>query len=1298
MHMREGLRAKVREAISTMRGGQRDSVGDHPLWVVARVLTQTVNARPESHSGLTLGEASRAAQEAIEGLFDDGDGVSLEELSEWITGASAVIRDSSSRPIPSEGVSGMEVGCHLLVLSVLKLLELQRLDPEAAATLCMVANGMDDELFKRLRDDYGLRPAILGELVRCFERMPGRVRHADLAARLKWGLAAAELDEAGLFNVGLRALRELPEEIARRIQETHDGRGMGRRPNGQPVEPLLAVGHPRRAAGLSIMQGYRSLPRLRAESLFELGRLLAHARLGVLDRNLTEAHHRFDEASVAFLAAGEPTTAAMAAIAATDCLARRLPLTLDGHGLGRLRQELLAHGVATERQVLGSGLPSGTARPLALLARATCAPARAIQSVEALLRGLHSGAPTSEHTEEVQRLREECTREAAMHFQVLRETASTEPWRALCSGSAAILLHTTFWTALHTLRSLGIEDIQRRQLRESIQDGLRRHTPPEVFPAFITAIASAGARLREPSRGAQSPWAPGLRHDPLASPSRLFEAIGSLLHLLAESGQPLPAAHWLTLAEVLEWVRIPSVELSRILEFEAAETRALRYTLRHERPGGTWHEYLRLRIRAIESAMVAAMLTASERALLSGWLTRLLTLFRDFDDGLRTLAPEEALWLLERTGASSFRASTLWFGRGESGVLPRYMPRSWSDVTEAFQAPLAADDDAEHSLAMWHELLLSRDWLDQYGRLKMSIEAGHLNPAVQAAFSELRTDPARTWMAFPRETSPAYIQELTGVPPESWEETDSAIVVRFTPGSYAQVCDQVDRARRGIATAFSRLCARGEIADGEPMPDVDPEALRALFVNRPGLALLVPGPWPEAHTPIALFTSRRGAIVRLEAEVLEETGARSRGDAALLALRETIRQDRKETSVRSFELLGEAMRTLREALAPWSRRLADLLAREGISELLILLRGIDFALMPWEELDADESGGRLGDRVVMGHLHSLARLPSLRTSTRQGTVQIHGDGASAPIMNVGASRMHALASAGVARAPLSGTQACDARKLQDELRTAARLRLFLHGFHHGVRPEADRITLVDGESIHQRVDLKVDGIHALAVAGMESVELWACEGGAYGRHLMEHGVAEEPEDLTIAFLQAGARRVISSRWHVPVLPSALLMERFALLLEATHHEARALARARSELRAAFAPGGFIEQRVTALASPGPGARLDEAGASDKAVPLQEMEHSLARAVDALRYSWYAERGISPSPLPIGPDGVSLERLVRFVPPRSKRGAEAQAAPVPTLAERIQDALGPFRDSTCWAGWRLTLRTLEDWRA
>jgi CHAT domain-containing protein len=301
-------------------------------------------------------------------------------------------------------------------------------------------------------------------------------------------------------------------------------------------------------------------------------------------------------------------------------------------------------------------------------------------------------------------------------------------------------------------------------------------------------------------------------------------------------------------------------------------------------------------------------------------------------------------------------------------------------------------------------------------------------------------------------------------------------------------------------------------------------------------------------------------------------------------------------------------------------------------------------------------------------------------------------------MAIARAYQEALARDGCGLPPMAGSRAAaDALGLHRELRAASRVRFFLHGHHDLLNPESDRITLVDAEQPEARIDLKAYELRRLPLSGVESLELWACEGAAHGRTLAEHGVSEEPEDLMTSFLLAGARRVVASRWHVPTLPSALLMERFGLLLEQGMTESFALSKARSDCREAFAPAGLVEREMRAQAEP----LLVALAADGGAIQDEQVLASLAPAFDAalrvLRVGWREHLG-GGSPGPTPNLAQAMGRLARYSAPRPERlGAGLRADAPAWVAQLVTEHLRPYRSPICWAGWRLVIRSLADWR-
>ena len=102
-----------------------------------------------------------------------------------------------------------------------------------------------------------------------------------------------------------------------------------------------------------------------------------------------------------------------------------------------------------------------------------------------------------------------------------------------------------------------------------------------------------------------------------------------------------------------------------------------------------------------------------------------------------------------------------------------------------------------------------------------------------------------------------------------------------------------------------------------------------------------------------------------------------------------------------------------------------------------------------------------------------------------------------------------------------------AGRLNAVLATARRVRFFLHGRHDPLLPDADCLRLVDDPGPRGRISVHPRDLRQLPIAGMDCVELWACEGASHGRQLQEHGASDDPEDLTAACCSPGP----AAPWH-----------------------------------------------------------------------------------------------------------------------------------------------------------------------
>ncbi|HZF47692.1 MAG TPA: CHAT domain-containing protein [Polyangiaceae bacterium] len=914
--------------------------------------------------------------------------------------------------------------------------------------------------------------------------------------------------------------------------------------------------------------------------------------------------------------------------------------------------------------------------------------------VESLLARANGGEPRTE----VKDIVTEYDNGVQMYMIAVAQGYDGDPWYRLAMLVAMAREGMTFFKS-HGELLYGAAEESRPKAAELIEKQLRTFVDADLLNCFVETVVEADRDLQDPSRTRDRRLTGRLRRHPLASPRKLFAAVGILFELSARSGVTLTEEQWTALAGVLDRVGTPQMTLGALLDFQMSESGALSRSLRGGVPG---LPYLKGRIKTIEQTMARPMLTTSERAVLSSWLWLLVTWYRPFVGDFCSLPQEQALWFLERLGSSAYRADTFWFARVRALPPPRFERPTEEHMGKVrFEDPEPSPDSPE---ALWGTFHVAREHLDLWGRYRMAEEGRRINPAVEFVFKQTLADPTEQVIAAPLDANPDDLERLTGVPRERWQRTDSAILIRQTPRTHSEMCALVDGARRVIGAVTRYLAGNGELPDDETIPDVDGASLRAALAANPARAVVFMGAYPGTPAPLLVFHARNGELVRhtigaLEGASPEEISVHGDALRSSFELTGALDDDRREPTALSWKNLGETLERVRISYAPWSRELAAVLAREALTDVLLVTRGITSALVPWEDMPADDSGATLGERFTISHTHTLAALPAPASAARAGAVQIYGDGRSREQMMPAASLMRSLSSVSVAREPLSGADACDGPALYEALRSASRLRFFLHGSHDRNRPHADRLTLIDGAGPQERVDLNPDNIRVLPLGGMRCVELWACEGAAYGRHLMEHGTAEEPEDLTTAFLHAGAQRVLAPRWHVPALPSALLMERVALLVHAGVDEARALADAQSELRAAFAPRGPVERDVVAAAAPLLRELGARGGSSIEGESRAILEEVLDEKIHELRVSWYDAASLEPPQGRIRWGEQRLGRLVRFVPPRSERLANAlRETPDIWAAEATASFLAPLQSPACWAGWKVTLRSFDAWGA
>ena len=1034
-----------------------------------------------------------------------------------------------------------------------------------------------------------------------------------------------------------------------------------------------------------------------------LGHLLVKSWRGAHTTVFEEAFGYFEQARGALGSLGQWEAAAQAAVCATECLDRLAERTESSQEWREALVRLLDYGSEQQDWVLKSSLPEPRRLRLAKLLKADLA---RVLSWSTLLK-LEDPPDASEAGIQGEprfvTIVQELFDEAVVYLKLLRKDASGDSWLALNFGWAAWVRFHSLFSSMKGALSQQLQDPRAvgrsmDKWREVVRGFLRE----DFINSFLSALEGARSAWRHAERQLEVEPVLPAGDTLLMSSSRLQDVMLCFLELMAESRQQFTAAQLLKLQSILEHLKLAGLPTRILLKLVVAEPTVLGWASYRNVSLEPACEYFDNRLRVLNQELANPHLSASERLLFSSWISTLLLHLRMSTDDLARLEPARALALLDVSGASAFRAESILYGRGEPGTLPEYTNYLAEDMVEAVERDVtgAVQESEVSSEAVFSNLHDARHELDIWGRLTMIIEASEESPYVREAFApRLAETGHRTWV-FPLSYPFEQIVLKTGARPEDCERTEKSVVVRMDMRrELPRSREHQERARQWLSQAVDLLLQRGLIPHDEPAPLATAERVADWLAAHPQCAIVVPGTFPEVAMPLSVFFQAGGSVTRHQLGTKEAEELRERAAAlpAFMELTQAMGHDQREVSKESWAQLGGAFQKFSDVFAKWSRDLADLLARHGIREVLFLLRGREYVFIPWEELCTVAGGPRLGERFTVGYLHTLAPLPEPVSGdvARQGVLQLHGDGVSLEQMKMARFIQEALARDGAGRPPLSGLEACNARRFHQEVRSASRLRLFLHGHHDQLNPESDRITLVDAERPEERVNLQADVVRGLPLAGVECVELWACEGSAHGRSIGEHGAAEDPEDLSKSFLLAGARRVLASLWHVPALPSALLMDRFALLVNQGLGEATALAQARSECRAAFEPGGLVEREMEARVAPALTALAAEATALSDEQLTNVLEPALDEALQLLREGWRVRPETGKQSIP--ELSHAMGRLMKYSAPRPERMATELRRDPAAAGRLVRDWLSNFRNPMCWAGWRIVVRRLEDWR-
>jgi len=716
--------------------------------------------------------------------------------------------------------------------------------------------------------------------------------------------------------------------------------------------------------------------------------------------------------------------------------------------------------------------------------------------------------------------------------------------------------------------------------------------------------------------------------------------------------------------------------------------------------------YVERRLQILEAQAGTATLAVCEKTLFSGWCHLLLATVRHFTDDLTQLPATQALALIDRSGASTYRAEVSFFEQLAS------ITRSF-DGEFGSQPPQIHEDNASLESLSIEELLQyvlnAREHLDIWAFLSLLHNLRGTKPMIESQFGEFMANPPTQVFGFALNSDIEEIAAMMGVPADALaiNDTETNRVVRVKADAtdringFEQAQQLADYHRSVLASGLQELADRGQIEPSDFAPEkVDVQAVVDALQRHPRTAILIPGAPPEEVSALNVFAINDGELVRKRIEApggIESYEPRLRGYWELV---DKLADDSEQPSRRTLDRLEDAMEELIESFRPWGISLAAELDDLGIERLLVVTRGLFLPQLPLEALPLGEDLGLFGEHFITAYIPSISvfnKTKHREAGREGGTLQIYGDGASREQMIPGRQVQAALAVSNRTAAPVSASQLDDVDNYRGKLAHATRLRIFTHGYHHLGVPFYDHLTLADDARPEHSAVLWAAEARNMPLSGMKSVELFVCEGLAHTRPTHAAGPADEPADLAHSFLIAGAQSVLATIWPAMTLPAALFMERFGLFLESGMSEVDALAQTRRDWIAAFADGGPVGVSMRENLEPDLVRLAEQKGELPRDERHKLMAKSFSMAIETLRRAWYGSVYL-PAPTDALEVSASFKRMVSFQPPRSKQLATVLLEnPSATVSDLINETLAPYRHRLAWAGWRVLLRSFNDWR-
>lgn len=1167
-----------------------------------------------------------------------------------------------------------------------EILGTNRKDLKIRTAILTYADTIDDWLIQKGFFQSKWRACILERMLWQIQHTPVSYfyRHTDLAITFKMALYYLESDEIPFKIKGFDLLKGLPEKISSRIDITYDGRGEGKMPSGHAVFERRWAGHFHEIPYLKVKaaDNYRNLHRLLAQSYYELGRAYTLLPIGNKMKNLSQAIECFCKSKKIYLELKKPDSllASHCLIAETQTRQKRASLIknkeeqLKEFGeLYRLFAEVAKLLEPLEKE--GDKSKKLSIERLKWLSFAFSLPG--FDCITHLQARMNGEAALESQRKEILKI-----------CQNLLDKAIKDkidyPWNALAY-------------ILSFINAASQEILNKKSVPSGkyTADSYFKEYAGEILLTFLDAIQAAQNktelfpdtpllkkyRSREDALQDESPDIRIPRSQPVNALSIMYSSIYDTFTTSGFAGTSLNFSQWMIL---LPWIRriIPgNFPVISILKFQDIEYKCLRES--YEK--GTMQlsetvEYVRQRVEGLEEQIMLVYYSRSEKILMSQAVTNLVIHIRNISDDFRNLDCETALYFLDRQGASVFRAN-----------LPLYQRATLNTWSELADQQRILDDFSEYQSAYEH--------LGYYETRCFPLDEKKFRH--KEFLKDLVTPSMKRHIFHHEGDNPEEIFHRTEVPPEKWDYVNGKIYVKVPTPSYEQAVQKVDYHRRAVIEAFEYLhkIVRIDETTLSP-PKTDAQEVLHYLKRHPQRVCIYVGSICLG-IPLSIFYTdgQRLKMACLQADPKNRKDMEAHVGFGVYITGWAFQLPERRIEEAFEKIVQESGKIL-------ATKLLNLMQKIGKNEIIFVRNTIFENRVPWESLPLDD-GRLLCEVFPIAHVFTLAQIPSVEDmpmSYRRITMQIAGTGKSKDGMALGAGPMKHFSKIFKHTRFMEGKDFKPwTQEIFEQEAITSRLRFFLHGDEFCYGPQYSRLVLHEGNTQTDNQNLSANSIFTCPFNDMECVEIFACEASSMGRSQTEFGWVEEPDGISTAFLYAGTKRILSARYTVPFLPTALIMERYVLELEQISSEIRALSNARVWFRKVFAPGGACDKILSRSLSE---ILLPHKGDADFFAKSEQLERikneSLIECIYELRVKMYEEFGY-----PAPDEKISLEYAKEPLlgiggrPDYQKRHHRiAQGMlddPQKEIAAMVEQKLTPFRNPLVYSGWQITLLDKENFR-